>query len=81
MGVGQFEFPPTVEAHLVCPVLDGEHAAHVAVPAAKDKLQKPWQLHKSCARCRRSQLPFVSSQSSRDRTLARASAMAQSAAP
>src|SRR5271169_888242 len=26
MGVGQFEFPPTVEAHPVCAMLDGEHA-------------------------------------------------------
>jgi hypothetical protein len=39
------------------------------------------ELHKSCARCLRSQLPLASSHSSSERTLARARAMAQSAAP
>jgi len=82
MRVGQIEFPSTVEADLVCAVLNGEHAAEVAVPAAKDKLEYIEQeFHRSCARCRRSQLPLASNHSSRERTLARARAIAQSAAP
>jgi hypothetical protein len=80
--VGQVEFPPTVEADPVSPVFDGEHAAHVTVPAADHKLEQArQQFHKSCARWRRSQLPWSSSHSSRERTLARARAIAQSAAP
>jgi hypothetical protein len=37
--VGQLEFVSTVEADLICAVLDGEHATHVTVPAAKNKLE------------------------------------------
>jgi hypothetical protein len=81
VGVRQVEFPPTIEADLVSPVLDGEHAAEVTVPAAKDELKNRRQFHKSCARWRRSQLPLSSSHSSRELTLARARAIAQSAAP
>ena len=39
------------------------------------------RFHQSCARCRRSQLPLASSQFSKERTLARARAIEQSAAP
>jgi len=45
-----------------------------------DTSPKQW-FHKSSALCRRSQLPLTSSQPSRARTLARAKAMEQSAAP
>jgi hypothetical protein len=78
----QIEFTSTVEANLVCAVFDGEHTAEVTVAASKHKLKNVQQeFHKSCARWRRSQLPLASSQSSRERTLARARAIAQSAAP
>jgi len=82
LRVRQVEFPPAVEADLVCAVFDSEHTAEVAASAAKNKLEyvEPG-LHKSCARWRRSQLPLASSQSSRERTLDRAKAIAQSAAP
>jgi len=80
--VRQVEFPSTIEADAVCAVFDGEHAAEVTVPATKNKLKDTQeQFHKSCARWRRSELPLVSSHSSRDLTLARARAIAQSAAP
>jgi hypothetical protein len=49
MLVGQVEFPPTVEADLVCATFNGEHPADVAVPAAKDGSKKGQQFHKSCA--------------------------------
>ena len=81
MGVRQVEFPSTVEADLVCAVFDGEDAAEVTVPAAKDELKNRQQFHKSPARWRRSQLPLASNHSSSERTLARAKAIAQSAAP
>ncbi len=72
----------TVEAHLVGAVFDGEDTAQVTMPATKNKLENPAQrFHQSCARWRRSQLPLASSHSSRERTLARARAIAQSAAP
>ena len=78
----QIEFPPAVETDLVCTMLDREHTAQMTMPAAKKELEDaPEELHKSCARCRRSQLPLASSHSSRERTLARARAIAQSAAP
>jgi hypothetical protein len=80
--IGQIEFPTAVETDSVGAVLDGEHSAHVFMPATKYKLEDSEQpVHKSCARCRRSQLPLVSSHLRSERTLARASAMAQSAAP
>lgn len=81
-GICQVKFPSTVEADLVCTVFDGEHPALMTMPAAKEKLGNPnKRFHKSCTRWRRSQLPFTSSQSSKDFTLARARAIAQSAAP
>jgi hypothetical protein len=80
--VRQVEFPSTIEADPVRAVSDREHTTQVTVPAAKNKLEETQdQFHKSCARWRRSQLPFASSQSSSERTLARAKAIAQSAAP
>jgi hypothetical protein len=80
--VRQVEFSPTVEADLVRAAFDREHTAEVTVAASKHKLENVQQeFHKSCARWRRSQLPLASSQSSRERTLARARAIAQSAAP
>jgi hypothetical protein len=82
MCIWQIEFATTVEADLVCAVFNGENTAEVAVPAAENKLEHSQQgFHKSPARWRRSQLPFASSQLSRERTLARARAIAQSAAP
>jgi hypothetical protein len=80
--VRQVEFSPTVEADLVRAAFDREHTAEVTVPAPKNILEDPQeQFHTSCARRRCSQLPLASSQSSRERTLARARAIAQSAAP
>jgi len=81
LQIRQVEFPSTVEADLIRPVFDREHAAEMTVPAAKDKLENRQQLHKSCARWRRSQLPLASNHSSSERTLARARAIEQSAAP
>jgi len=37
----QVEFPSTVEADAVSAVLDGEHPAHVVMPASEDKLKDP----------------------------------------
>lgn len=80
--VWQVEFPTTIEADPVCAVPDREYSTHVSMSATKDKLENPDQrFHQSCARWRRSTLPFASSHSSRERTLARAKAIAQSAAP
>jgi len=82
VSIWQIELLPTVEADLVCAVFDREHTAEVTVPAAKGKLENPKQwFHQSRVRWRRSQLPLASSHSSRERTLARARAIAQSAAP
>ena len=80
----QVKFPTTIEADPVRAVLNGEHTAHVFVRQRNKNWKIPsTQLIKrqSCARCRRSQLPFVSSHASSERTLARARAIAQSAAP
>lgn len=80
--VGQVEFPSAVEADLVGAVLNREHTAEVTVAASKHKLEKGLQqFHTSCDRWRRSQLPLVSNQPSSERTLARARAIEQSAAP
>lgn len=80
--VRQVEFSSAIEADAVGAVFNREHAAEVTVPATKNKLEDTQeQFHKSCARWRRSELPLVSSHSSRGRTLARARAIAQSAAP
>jgi hypothetical protein len=38
---GQVEFPTTIEADPVRAVLNGEHTAHVFVPATKQKLEDP----------------------------------------
>jgi len=82
MRVWQVEFPSTVEAYPVCAIFDREDAAQVTMPAANDKLDNPTQrIHQSRVLWRRSQLPLASSHSSRERMLARASAIAQSAAP
>src|SRR5271154_6688782 len=63
--IGQVEFPAAIEAHAVGAVLDGEYSAHVLMAATKEKLKNPEHaVHKSCARCRRSQLPLVSSHAS-----------------
>jgi len=79
--IRQLEFPSTIKADLIRTVLDGEHATHTTVTASKGKLENPEQrIHWSRSR-RRSQLPLASSQVSRERTLARARAIAQSAAP
>jgi len=79
---GIVKFHSAVQADLIGPVLDGEHSTAVAVTTAEGKLENRKQrFHKSSARWRRSQLPLASSQASRERTLARARAMAQSAAP
>jgi len=81
-SIRQIEFPPTVEADLVCAVFDREYSANMTVAAAENKLEdSEEQFHKSCARCRRSQLPLASNHSSSERMLARAKAIAQSAAP
>lgn len=40
---GQVEFPTTIEADPVSAVLNGEHTAHVFVPATKQKLEDPEQ--------------------------------------
>ena len=51
---GIFKFPPTLDADLVCPFLDCEHATQLAMMAPKSKLQDPKQeFHKLCPRCRR----------------------------
>jgi hypothetical protein len=82
LSVRQVKFPATVEANFIRAVFNREHAAEVTMPAPKDKLEDVHQeFHTSCARWRRSQLPFASSHSRSERTLARARAIAQSAAP
>src|ERR1700690_3442622 len=82
MRVWQVEFPSTVEANPGRAIFDREDAAEVTMPAANYKLENPTQrIHQSRACWRRSQLPLASSHSSRERTLARARAIAQSAAP
>ena len=80
--VRRVECSPTVKADLVLSTFDREHTAELTVPAPKDILEDPQErFYTSWARRRRSQLPLASSQSSRERTLARARAIAQSAAP
>jgi len=78
----QVEFLSTIKADLVRAVFDRKYTADVTMPAAKNELIDIQQeFHKSCARWRRSQLPLASNHSSSERTLARAKAIAQSAAP
>ena len=82
LSAKQVEFSSAVKADFVSAILNGEHTAEMMMPAAKEELEKTQkQFHKSCAPWRRSQLPLTSSQSSSDFTLARARAIAQSAAP
>lgn len=38
-NIRQVEFPSAVEANPVCAVFNREHAAHVTVPAPKNKLE------------------------------------------
>jgi len=79
---GVFKLLPTLQAHLVRPVLDRKHTTLVAVTTSEYEMENPdRRLHRSSARLRRSQLPLASNQASRARTLARARAIAQSAAP
>src|ERR1700724_1526430 len=75
---GILKFLATVQADLVRPFLDCEHGSPFAVMASEGKLEhlQEW-FHKSSARFRRSQLPWASSQSTRERTLARARASEQ----
>jgi hypothetical protein len=81
-SVRQVKFTSTVEADLICAAFDREHAAEMMVPAAKDKFEKgPQQSHKSPDRWRPSRLPLASNHESSERTLARARAIEQSAAP
>jgi len=82
MRIRQVEFPSTVETDLVGAVFYREHPTEVTMAAAENKLENAEEyFHTSCARWRRSQLPLASSHSRRERTLARARAIAQSAAP
>ncbi len=82
LWIWQVELPSAVEAYFIRVVFDREHTAQVTVTAAKYKLENYREgFHRSCARWRRSQLPLASSHLSRERTLARAKAIAQSAAP
>jgi hypothetical protein len=76
------KFLPAHQAHLVRPVLDRKYAALLPVSASEEETKNVEQrLHKSSARCRRSQLPLASSHASKARTLPRARAIEQSAAP
>lgn len=82
VSAGQVEFSSAVEADFVRTMLNGEHTANMMMPAAKEELEEEQEkFHKSCARWRRSQLPLASNHWSSERTLARARAIAQSAAP
>ena len=56
-GVHQFpgitEFPPTIKADPIRPLLDREYATQVTVMAPKGKLENPEQgIHRSCSRLR-----------------------------
>ena len=77
----QVELSSAVEANPVRPLLDREDSTHVPMMAAKYELEHPkYRVDQPCSRLR-SQLPLASSHASRPRTLARAKAMEQSAAP
>jgi hypothetical protein len=80
--ITNIKFLSALQTNLVRPLLNSEHTTHLAMMTSEGKLKNPQQeSHKFCARCRRSQLPLASSQSSSVRTLVRARAMEQSAAP
>ena len=71
-----------IQADLVGPFLDREDSTLMPVTASENKMENSkWGLHKSSTLCRRSQFPLASSHSSSERMLARARAIAQSAAP
>ena len=73
---------PAIQADLVSPLLDRKYTTLLPVMTSEHETENSQQrFHKSSALCRRSQLPFASSQASSARTLARASAIEQSAAP
>jgi hypothetical protein len=79
--VRQSEFVSTIEADLVGPAFDREHATQMTVMTAKRKLDHPInRVHRSWSRLR-SELPLPSSQFSKVVMLALASAIEQSAAP
>jgi hypothetical protein len=82
MRVRQIEFSPAVKTDFVSAMLNGEYTTKMMMAAAKEELEETREkLHKSRACWRRSQLPLASNHSSSERTLARAKAIAQSAAP
>jgi hypothetical protein len=81
VSIRQSKFVSTIEADLVRPLFDGEHATHMAVMTAKRELDDPMErVHRSWSRLR-SQVPLASSQLSKVVTLALAKAIEQSAAP
>ncbi len=79
---GILELSSTLQTDLVGTFLDCEHSTSPAVTTPEGELEnrKQW-IHKSSARCRRWQVPWISSQSSSVLTLVRARAIEQSAAP
>ena len=80
--ITNIKFLSALQTNLVRPLLNSEHTTHLAMMTSEGKLKNPQQeSHKFCARCRRSQLPLASSQPSSVRTLVRARAIEQSAAP
>ena len=81
ISIRQSEFVSTIQANLVRPLLNCEHAADVTVVTAERELDHPMQrVHRSWSRLR-SQLPLLSSQFRSAVTLALAKAIEQSAAP
>jgi hypothetical protein len=81
IDVGTLKLSSALKAHPVASLLDGKHTAHLTMTTAKHEPEHPKQgFHTSCDRLR-SQLPLASSHLSRVRTLLRAKAIAQSAAP
>ena len=69
------------QADLISAWVNREHSTRLAVTEPRQTRASETADFKSSARWRRSQLPLASSQSRRERTLARAKAIAQSAAP
>jgi hypothetical protein len=76
-----WQFLTTLQADLIRSWMDREHVAESTVMTPTKNLGQPKRQPHNSGRCRRSQLPWASSQPSRDLTLVRASAIAQSAAP
>jgi hypothetical protein len=76
------EFLSAFQTDPIRPLFDGKNATFPAMTTSKNKMENYEQrVHKSATLCRRSQLPLVSSQVRSERTLARARAIEQSAAP